>query len=133
MFAPDKHRRERNTHLLRLKLPAAGSNAPLSDETPAVRGAARAATSRLAHQLLRELAAPGLSIGRGQLGVGPQPPGGGRLGLLTEDCGETLGGEALPTLCPFVHRSHVCGGSEEPTVGEAASPSFGVSRTLLFT
>ncbi|TNM97038.1 hypothetical protein fugu_015194 [Takifugu bimaculatus] len=56
-----------------------------TDQTPAVGGAARAAAPRLAHHLLGELAAAGLAVGGGQFGVGPQPPGGGRLGLLTEE------------------------------------------------
>lgn len=84
-----------------MSLPA--STSPLADQTPAVGGAARAAASCVAHHLLWELAAAGLSLGGGQFGVGAQPLGGGRLGLLTEDSGETLAGKRLRTFCPFVH------------------------------
>lgn len=57
----------------------------LSDQTAALRGSARAAAARDAHHELRELPAAGLAVGPRQPGVGAQPLGRGRLGLLTPD------------------------------------------------
>lgn len=57
----------------------------LSDQTAALRGPPRAPAACDAHHELRELPAAGLAVGPGQPGVGAQPLGRGRLGLLTLD------------------------------------------------
>lgn len=126
-----KRKRATNTRLFRLKQPVPGSNSPLSDQTSAVGGAAWAAASCDAHQLLRELTAAGLSVRAGQFGVRSQPLGGGRLGLLTEDSGETLDGKCLRTLCPFVYNPHLwLRGANAWTEVKSQQPSRLVSVSL---
>ena len=73
------------------------------DQEASVGGAARALPAPDPHHLLRRPPGPGLHGGAVQPGVRPQPPGGGRLGLLTgadADAGTTGRGVEAPVPGP---------------------------------